>query len=309
MSTSPFVQNLRQSRKSPAVLKLRVLSVRSREKQRPIFIFEGIEDVGPYDTWIGRCDDSVVFEPLPANGKDQLLTFRNNVRPQETHLRSGIYFFIDRDFDDLKGFASGSDLFMTEMYSIENYLVSERVFKSVLLDELKCAGEQIDGALLLFRIVMDSFFEAIAPANRRIFYARHLAIKMKDSGIDDRVGKYIVAELEAVRVLATREDVKVLIPLEREPEAEEVRVADAEFNELSPPSRYRGKFILEFFLKWLNLLADERLAAKRAIFSSSIRTHFSAQQLSMRSLATRSDIPFGLSEFLANQRVRLTEPT
>jgi hypothetical protein len=132
---------------------------------------------------------------------------------------------------------------------------------------------------------------------------------MKDSGIDDRVRKYIVAELEAVRVLATREDVKVLIPLEREPEAEEVRVADAEFNELSPPSRYRGKFILEFFLKWLNLLADERLAAKRAIFSSSIRTHFSAQQLSKRSLATRSDIPFGLSEFLANQRVRLTEPT
>jgi hypothetical protein len=117
--------------------------------------------VGPYDTWIGRCDDSVVFEPLPANGKDQLLTFRNNVRPQETHLRSGMYFFIDRDFDDLKGFASGSDLFMTEMYSIENYLVSERVFKSVLLDELKCAGEQIDGALLLFRIVMDSFLKLL----------------------------------------------------------------------------------------------------------------------------------------------------
>ena len=105
------------------------------------------------------------------------------------------------------------------------------------------------------------------------------------------------------------EDLKDLIPLGREPEAEEAKVADAEFNELSPPSRYRGKFILEFFLKWLNLLADERLAAKRAIFSSSIRTHFSEQQLSMRSLATRSHIPLGLREFLANQRIRLTEPT
>lgn len=122
--------------------------------------------------------------------------FRSNIRPEENHLRSGIYFFIDRDFDDLKGFASGSDLFMTEMYSIENYLASERVFKSVLLDEFKCAGEQIDHVLFLFQDVMRSFFEAISLTNRRIFYARRLSIKL-NSGIDDRVGRYIVTELEA----------------------------------------------------------------------------------------------------------------
>jgi hypothetical protein len=40
----------------------------------------------------------------------------------------------------------------------------------------------------------------------------------------------------------------MLIPLEREPDAGEVTRVDPEFNELDPPARYRGKFILEFFL-------------------------------------------------------------
>jgi hypothetical protein len=107
--SSLLIEDMRQSRKSPAVLKTRIISIRSREKVKPIFVFEGFEDVGPYSVWIGRCDDSIAFEPLPANGKDQILLFRHNIRPAEFYLQVGIYFFIDRDFDDLKGFATGPD--------------------------------------------------------------------------------------------------------------------------------------------------------------------------------------------------------
>jgi hypothetical protein len=292
-----FLADLRQSRKSPAVLKAQIISVRSREKAKPIFVFEGFEDIGPYSVWVGRCDDSIAFEPLPANGKDQILLFRNSVRPNEIYLREAVFFFLDRDFDDLKGYAAGSDVFLTDMYSIENYLASERVLESILADEFKCAGDRIDRVLSLFQAVMGSFYEAMSPANRRIFYARRLSIGLTGSGIENRIAKYVAPELESAGVLASA-DVKVLIPLEREPNIEEVRTIDLEFDQLDPPLRHRGKFILSFFLRWLDLLAEERFAAKKAIFTSSVRPHFSSQQLTMRSLATRSDIPQGLRDFL-----------
>jgi hypothetical protein len=296
--SSSLLANLRQSRKSPAVLKARIISVRSREKVKPIFVFEGLEDVGPYSVWVGRCDDSVSFEPLPANGKDQILLFRSNVRPNETFLRAGIYFFLDRDFDDLKGHATGPDLFLTEMYSIENYLASERVLESILIDELKCAGEPIDRALSLFRVVMRNFFEAMSPANKRIFYARRLSIGLTGSGIENRIGKYVVTELESVRAVTDPDVLRDLIPLEREAEAEETTELSIEFEGLDPAARHRGKFIAAFFLKWLDLLAEERLSATKGIFDTAVRPHFSAQQLTLRSLATRSDIPCGLRDFL-----------
>ncbi|MEH2552402.1 hypothetical protein V1283_009047 [Bradyrhizobium sp. AZCC 2262] len=254
--------------------------MRSRESVRPIFVFEGLDDVGPYSVWVGRCNDSTAFEPLPANGKDQILLFRSNVRPHETYLRLGIYFFLDRDFDDLKGYATGPDLFLTEMYSIENYLASERVLESILVDELKCAGEPIDRALSLFHAAMESFFAAMSPANRRVFHARRLSIGLKGSGIENRIAKYVVAELESARAITDSDSLKILIPLEREPDTGETTNIDIEFEELDPHSRHRGKFILAFFLKWLDLLAEERSAARKGIFDTSVRPRFSAQQLS-----------------------------
>ena len=227
-----------------------------------------------------------------------MLLFRQSVQPHQNYLQSGIYYFLDRDFDDLKGFAPGPEVFLTEMYSVENYLVSERVLESILTDEFKCAGEKIESALSLFRTIMKSFCEAMLPGNRRIFYARRLSIGLTGSGIENGVTKYVATELELVRAIASSEDLGVLIPLKREPDTEETRKIDFEFDELDPPSRHRGKFILAFFLKWLDLLAEERTFVRKGIFSSPRRVHFSAQQLSMRSLATRSEVPSGLKEFL-----------
>ncbi|SFV28904.1 DUF4435 domain-containing protein [Hyphomicrobium facile] len=295
---SSLVSDLRRSRKSPIVLKLQILAVRSREKTKPIFVFEGFEDIGPYCVWISRCDDSIIFEPILANGKDQILIFRSKFAPHDKQLSQGVHFFVDRDFDDLKGQSQSSDIFMTDMYSTENYLVSPKVLSSVLIDEFKCIGEQIDRALSAFAKDLESFCEGMSPANRRIFYARRLSIGLIGSGIDNRLAKYVSTELAAVRIIATSDDLKALIPLMREPGAEETKQIDLEFEGLDSPSRHRGKFILAFFLKWLELLAVERQAGSRGIFDNSVRLHFSTQHLTMRSLATRSDVPQGLSDFL-----------
>ncbi|WP_315712580.1 MULTISPECIES: DUF4435 domain-containing protein [unclassified Bradyrhizobium] len=280
------------------MLKLQILSVRSREKIKPIFVFEGPEDLGPFSVWIGRCDDSLAFEPIPASGKDQILRFRDNIKPNEAYLKSGIYFFVDRDFDDLKGYNAGPDLFLTDMYSIENYLVSERVLTSILVDEFKCAGERIEAVLLCFGRVLQCFHLSMRAANLRIFAARRLGIGVRNSGLENRITKFVVVELDAVKPLISTADLLELIPLDREPTTEEMKDLENEFDKLEPSARYRGKFILSFFLRWLDLLAEERWQPNKSLFATSLRSHFSSQQLSKRSLATRSELPHGLRTFI-----------
>ncbi|WP_456744867.1 DUF4435 domain-containing protein [Bradyrhizobium sp. USDA 4354] len=47
-----------------------------------------------------------------------------------------MYFFVDRDFDDFRGFQSDpATTFCTDQYSIENYLVTREVLEELLKDD------------------------------------------------------------------------------------------------------------------------------------------------------------------------------
>ena len=168
-------------------------------------------------------------------------------RSQELDAYREIYFFIDRDFDDLKGFSAGHDIFLTDRYSIENYLVSERVLCSILIDEFKCADEAIDNVVSVFATAMRHFVDAMSSVNRRLFRARKLLISSKGNGIENQISKYVMVCLETVNCIVNLNDLQNLIPFDREPTEEEILELDAEFNDLNPHLRHRGKFLLAFF--------------------------------------------------------------
>jgi hypothetical protein len=58
------------------------------------------------------------------------------------NLASRVYFFIDRDFDEYRGFQPDpATTFATDQYSIENYLVTRQVLEELLKDEFHCHAE------------------------------------------------------------------------------------------------------------------------------------------------------------------------
>ena len=141
MENSEFVNHARNHRSSGAALKIRVSNVRSRNPTAIIAVVEGPEDIGPYEVWINRISDALSFEFVPGAGKSQLLDFRRRMASDRTGLSRGTYLFVDRDFDGLRGQKEGADIFCTEAYSVENYLVSTTILKSILTDEFRCTGE------------------------------------------------------------------------------------------------------------------------------------------------------------------------
>src|SRR5687767_4510556 len=111
MNDLPLVDRARQSRRSGAVLKIFVANARSRDEAVPIFIFEGRGDFGPYRVWISRIRNDLRYARIDADGKDQALDLRQRLRSDSGNLGSGVYFFVDRDFDDLKGHTDGADIY------------------------------------------------------------------------------------------------------------------------------------------------------------------------------------------------------
>ncbi len=53
--------------------------------------------------WIRRLSPDLTYEPFLANGKRKSLALRKSLRQDLGNLREGVYFFVDRDFDDLQG--------------------------------------------------------------------------------------------------------------------------------------------------------------------------------------------------------------
>lgn len=302
MENSEFVDRARDHRSSGAALKVRVSNVRSRNPTAIIAVVEGPDDVGPYEVWISRISDTLSFELVPGAGKSQLLDFRRRMANDRTGLFCGTYLFVDRDFDGLRGQEDGADIFCTEAYSMENYLVSTAILKSILTDEFRCTGEtdHREYVLNLFSKILTEFNVCIADANRRIFCARCLGIHKIN--IEDRISRYVEISVFAVRKLYDEEQVKKLITLDRELLISEIKEFDRRFELLDPLKRYRGKFLLSFFKIWLSKLADERRRCGQSLFPKTASDNFSAGNLSLRSLASRAPLPGGLEQFVQNMK-------
>jgi hypothetical protein len=96
-------------------------------------------------------------------------------------LNKGVYFFIDKDFDGLKGYDKGPDVYVTETYSFENALVTSEVLREILTVDMHChSAPQIrDAVVEKFEEVYSSFLDVTRAHNHRIYLARRLGIDSK----------------------------------------------------------------------------------------------------------------------------------
>src|ERR1700692_2569751 len=104
ISDDSYVNKLRAARQRPAVLKIKLASVRSCNPGCLVFAFEGDLDKGAYYQWVKRLRSELVYEPLPCGGKRHVLEFREMLKRDLGGLATRVYFFIDRDFDEFRGF-------------------------------------------------------------------------------------------------------------------------------------------------------------------------------------------------------------
>lgn len=293
-----YISQMKAARGAPAVLKLRLAQVRSACPETPIFAFEGDDDKLVYYQWIRQVRPLLSYEPFVCRGKGSLLSLRAAVLRDVTGLKDGIYFFVDRDYDDLRDQPEDSSTFVTEFYSVENYLVSTDVLDLLLQNEFHCEGKPDlrRSVLSLFNTTYEAFLERTKEVNRRIYIARMLKIEIEKS-LPTKWSHLSAIHLDSIGDLVAPPE--ILVPLKSNPSIEDWKTHSENFDKLDPRSRYRGKFAMIFFLRWLDHLASDYASGSSSIFRG-LDTNGKARvsELRIGNFASKSPHPSGLKAFV-----------
>lgn len=293
-----LIEEARKARSSPATLKIKLSQFRSRFQENPILILEGTDDVGPYETWVNRITASSKLKLLPGNGKGQLLGLRSLLDKDETGLRDRVFFVVDRDFDDLLGQTPGHDIFCTDRYSVENYVIGREVVSSLLCDEFRLeeGSQEFQHAMHLYENVFQQLIDAIKRINLRIYCCRRSRVRLVKQ--IPEVRKFVKIHLDKIEVNFCDQVLDDELALASPIESEVVESLMREFDKLDPKFRHRGKFFFQFLVAWIEKLADEARTPTGVIFKTKQNIKFSSSSITLRSLATRSDLPIGLREYI-----------
>jgi hypothetical protein len=298
-SDDPYVNKLRAARNRPAVLKVKLAAVRSSNPGCLVFAFEGDLDKGAYYQWVKRLRPQLTYEPFPCGGKRLVLEFREMLKRDRGGLAARVYFFIDRDFDEFRGFdPDPATAFATDQYSVENYLVTREVLEELLKDEYHCHAEPSvrNACLDEFDERLGEFLAATEAINFRLFIARQNGFELKKH-LPGRINAIAVVSLEGVSQVTTGPE--QIIVFDEQVRLEDFEALKEQFSSLNPQKRYRGKFNLLFFMKWLELLAADRASENSVHFNTlASRRGVNTGGITIGMLASKSGVPSGLGEFL-----------
>ncbi|MCU1055345.1 DUF4435 domain-containing protein [Stenotrophomonas maltophilia] len=291
---SRLLERMREGRRSPQVLKIKLISIRSSHPGKIIFFFEGLDDLPVYEEWLARTPSRLEYEAVAGSGKEQLLSFQFALE-QDQQL-SGVYFFVDHDYDENPKL---TNVYVLDAYSIENLLCNFSAIESLLSDELRCAGDPVTRESLLnaFRTFVESFSQASYSIHEILYYARREGVRVERRPEHARE----FSEVAKNGVMHTYSSVDEVVQLAAKANPERLAQRKLEFSKL--PLRYavRGKYLMQALRMWVKALADDRRSARPTCFPESMpRLPGCPEQFSLRRLASRTPLPEGLAEFAAS---------
>lgn len=301
------VDAMRAARARPSVLKIELATLRSAVPDNVVFAFEGDDDKIIYRQWVHRACPTLSYISFPCRGKGPLLELRASLQRDKTGLSEGVFFFADRDFDDLRGQEEGDDIFVTDSYSAENYLVDAAVIDAILEIEFHCHdAPALRGELVRqFEETYEAFLAQTEEVNRRLFKARR-------SGVDVKPLPKSIAKLATVGVRSVAPgtaEPDTIIVYEGELPIDQAGGLDEQFAALDPRTRYRGKFALLFMEKWLRELAAEAGSESRGCFSVlKSKSGVRVAELTLTCFSARSPLPAGFTAFVEAANVAGVRP-
>jgi hypothetical protein len=262
-----------------------------------IFAYEGRDDKIVYYYWVRRLRHGLAYTPYVCKNKAKTLQLFDSLKEDKTGLIERVYFFVDHDFDGLQGRNADPRIFVTDMYSVENYVVNVKVVDDLLQIDFHCGSKDMrDVVIDLFEKDYASFLALMKECNYRIYLSRTCRIEQLGD-LPNRINQLANVSLGNVtRGDCNPEDLVLLI---REPTPSEFSEKRSDFEKLSPSDHYRGKFAIVFFAKWLELLRKERLSESSDLFSGIPLPEFSIKgDFSFETLAPKSELPVDLSKFI-----------
>jgi hypothetical protein len=210
------------------------------------------------------------------------------------------WFFVDQDFDGMRGHAEDAKTWMTPGYSFENLLVSEAVLEALLKAEYRCNDvnglKDIENIKTAFADFTLSYKRTLRFANLAAFYAASEDVKVNPH--DEVVTPKISVLFPNVILRLT--DGEILLKMGKGAPLEEAKVLakDVDFQKLDAVASWRGKFLLSAFVAFLDYLRKDRGSKNPKQFVKKAKMEFNPRTDPIRTLTSIAELPESLSDFL-----------
>lgn len=219
---------------------------------------EGEEDITFYQDKLSKIDEQLKYEFIKSDGKEKILKLEDIVN-NKLWSKYKIMLFVDKDYDNTYNY---KNIFVTDVYSIENYFVTNNVLEKILkysfyIDNQDVVNSiikryeelQIEYHKILLKINTFLKLQQIKENTNRRNKKLHLnQIKIKD-----------IVEIKLSGISLKKDLKKCMESLHDyyEFNKEEFIQVSKSFETSRYPYDFRGKYEIHFLENYLELIVNE----------------------------------------------------
>jgi hypothetical protein len=278
-----YIEELRQS-KSKAQVAFQEFALSTRKNSTHLFCFFEGKDNDYYVPRVRRFTKQCY--PIKCGGRDKVLEVYKIIvnRPEYKGYRKA--FFVDNDFNPSLN-PTSPPIFETPCYSIENLYVSVNVFRDILTNAFHVSEvkeqTKFEDCLTLYIKRQEEFHHAVSLFNA--WYACLIDIKNetgKETGATlgelsilkgkDKEGgkkylKFVDLTLQSVSSEYNLGRIKETFPDATEVPIDKLKAKHEQFMNCEGYKVFRGKFEMQFLVRFIQLLLHDSLSTKSVIKS------------------------------------------
>lgn len=254
-------QDLLNKAKSPKVAFHRFVLLHGKEHSTDLFCFFEGSDSQYYFPRINIYNQN--HHPIICGNKKTVFEVYDFIKFKYPTYKTS--FFVDSDFDDNN---QKVDLYTTCGYSIENFYCTENVINRILKNEffLKVTDSEYIRLMDLFNKRQKEFHQATSLFNLWYFSAKQKAKTLNQSTnvcLDEKFPKdFISFSFHSITSDYSLQDIKEKFPDAIDVTEEDLNRNKEFFFSKEPTLRFRGKYEIEFIIKYLNFIITDANTTK-----------------------------------------------
>lgn len=298
-----YLEELRASRDKPQVA-YQEFALHTKKGKDGLFCFFEGKDNDYYIPRIKKYTDK--YHPILCGGRDRVLKVQKLIAIHAEYDKYKKAFFIDRDFNQPLTNKS-PQIFETPGYSIENFYVSESVFQEIMINKFyfsEVSDPSFQVCLDLYRDRQKEFHQATILLNA--WYAC-LIDKRNNTGeqtgvnLDDKLPKNFVRfSLQLISDNYDLDKIKQTFPNASIVSEDDLNHKIAQFSDCEQHQVFRGKYEMQFLIKFIELILQDSLQAKKYI-SRKIKFAFTQKITNEQAIdifSSYAETPESLERFL-----------
>jgi hypothetical protein len=295
---------LRQARDTFPVALARLIACSAKAGTSPIWVVEGDQDLKYYGSRIELIAQSDYEHFVVAGGKSVVTRLLEHTKATAELRNLRVAFLVDRDFDGKH--KKDRRLYVTPVYSIENFYVGDKVIRKILRAEFGSRDEELTRVCKIYKRWLRKFGKASLDLNAWI----HAQRAKERSGGGGRLNlrgvtfgflfqlKFTKDAINVVQRVATK-DLDTVFPLASKLTPSELEVSRKAMKKVDLARAGRGKYLFAFLREALMHLKRDCVSVNPYLFDKKGKVSLAISGNLLSELSQYAHTPACLRKFLA----------